>query len=172
MWWGVDPVVSVNFAVSHGVAMRVCIRAGSVAFFVVLACFGRVAGAQTGEDVATPVPTVTATPTPGVCSDVQACVDMAVPQLVNSCKAASSSCSRSSTQFALTATELADRAIAYARCNREKVASRKSLCNTCYRVAKAPLRARYKGDLFKGILGQAVRIVELKRVAVCGSSSK
>lgn len=150
--------------------------------FMVLGSFGAGAIAQPVEETPTPSPTEIATPTaavtptsvptPAVCLDVQACVDQGVSQLVNSCKAASSSCSQVPTVFAVSATELADRAVADARCGRQTVSRKRARCNACYKAAKAPLQARFGGKLFKGLLAQAVRIIETKRVVACGGSPK
>lgn len=143
-----------------------------VGLLLALVTFGVRVESQPIDDTPTPSPTAavtpTATPQPGVCSDVQACVNQGLTQLVSSCKAASSACTQSPTVFAVTATDIADRALADGRCTSQKVLSKKSRCNACYRAAKAPLRARFGGRLFKGLLAQSVRLIEARRVVACG----
>lgn len=123
---------------------------------------------------ATPTATPTATPNPkGVaCPAVQSCVAEQVPQTVQACFTADPSCTlKEPLRFALTATELATRAIEARKCTDPLFLQSKIQCNACYRAAKRPLSVRAAGVLFKGLIGQSVKIVEQKRVEACSSLS-
>jgi len=103
--------------------------------------------------------------TPSACSTVRSCITTGVPQTMTSCLAATPACTlETPDKFGVTAQQLADRAIAKAKCS-TKTTRRK--CNVCYAAAKLPLQYRFKFDLFHGLLGQAVSLIEIERKAVC-----
>ena len=99
-----------------------------------------------------PSPSASVSPTIGLCQDAQACVDQAISGVLISCLAASPSCTRGAAAFALTAGQLADRALADAGCS---TSASKQACNLCYAHAKAPLQKRFDFKLFQGFLGNA-----------------
>lgn len=114
---------------------------------------------------ATPSGSATATPTPSACQSLQACVDSSVDQAVASCAASNPNCpSVTDDRFAVTATQLANRAINKFKCTDRK---RRSNCNLCYAKAKSVLRMRYDLALFHGIGANAVAIIEGRRKVQC-----
>lgn len=150
---------------------------------------------EPSETVETPTvtPTVdptsvvpTATPTPSACAAVQQCIDLEVADGIVGCLNQSTECNaKNPAKFAVSATEIATRAITIAGCNSFSSASSKSsddrkgkkgkskgACNLCFQKAKLPLQSRYDGSLFHGLLGNAVSIVEQTRRSVCNSLSK
>lgn len=113
----------------------------------------------------TPSASPTAKPTVALCQDVQSCVDSGLDSLVASCQAAATTaCTRSAASFALTAGQVAERALSDAKCS---LAKTKQACNACYTRAKAPLQARYGFKLFQGLMGNAVLVVENERRTTC-----
>jgi len=113
----------------------------------------------------TPTPTPTATPNP--CLDVAACVYETVPQTVTTCFSATPTCTDTNQrQFAVTAEQLAELAIENKKCRTTSFKTR-GRCNECFQKAKFPLRDRFYGKLFKGLLGRAVTIIEAERKTTC-----
>ena len=112
--------------------------------------------------------TPTATATPSACQSLQTCVDQGVTSTVSSCVASNPNCETkgNTDKYAISAGELAKRSIANSKCSTRK---NKGTCNLCYNIAKVPLQARFKGNLFKGLLAQAVSIVEQERKTVCSA---
>ena len=124
--------------------------------------------AQSVDPTPTVFPTATAQPKGPLCPTTQACVSQQVPQVLQSCFAADPSCTlKSSDRFALTAEDLANRAIDARNCTDSKFLTSKKKCNVCYQRAKKPLSVRAAGFLFRGLVAQAVKVVEAKRVEAC-----
>lgn len=138
-----------------------------LAIFLVALIFASVAYAQTPTPTATV--TVTATPTqtatPSACENVQSCVDTGVSAERIGCTGSNPTCTyKKIGRFAVSATELAERAVLRKNC-RNRV--RKVGCNACYALAKEPLKSRYDGTLFHGLLANAVSIIEKERKSRC-----
>ncbi len=145
-------------------------------FLIALSVFASVeigpAVAEGVDPTPTPTPTATAQPKGPLCPATQACVSQQVSQVLQSCFAADASCTlKQSDRFALTAEDLANRAIASRNCTAELVTSKRQ-CNSCYQRAKKPLSLRASGVLFRGLVAQAVKIVEAKRVEACSGLKK
>jgi hypothetical protein len=101
------------------------------------------------------------------CQTVQACVADQVPQIVSSCAQTTPTCiSKSNDRFALTADVLADRAVKRLKCDTKTFKTTRA-CNICFETAKLPLKSRYNGILFHGMLATAVSIVEDTRKEIC-----
>ena len=140
--------------------------------FLASAGIGPVA-VQSEDPTPTVTPTATARPKGPLCSATQACVDQQVPQIVQSCLAADTACTlEGSGRFAMTAEDLANRAIDAENCNKARFLTSKRKCNLCYQTAKKPLSTRAAGVLFRGLIGQAVRVIEAKRVEICSALTK
>ena len=102
------------------------------------------------------------------CESIQSCVDTNVPAVVETCKSAELSCTEESGYLYATATELADRAWSSRACSsREVTSKRRGACNACYHSAKALFSVRFKFDVFQGLLGHAVQILEDRRKEAC-----
>ena len=111
--------------------------------------------------------TAAATATPSACQSRQSCVNAAVPTAVASCVADTPICSdTNSDKLAVTAGELARRAIDKKKCTNR---NNKFRCNVCYQNAKLPLQLRFKYDLFHGLLANSVKLIEAERKSVCGA---
>ena len=126
-----------------------------------------IAAAQTPEPTATvaATATVTVTSTPSACANLQTCVDNAVPTVIASCGASNPGCTSAKTEkYAVSAGQLARRAVDTRKCKDKKV---RAACNVCYQVAELPLRLRFQGDLFKGLLAHTVTLIEQERKATC-----
>ncbi len=146
-------------------------------FLIALSVFASVeigpAVAEGVDPTPTPTPTATAQPKGPLCPATQACVSQQVPQVLQSCFAADASCTlKQSDRFALTAEDLANRAIASRNCTESEFLTSKKKCNFCYQRAKKPLSLRASGVLFRGLVAQAVKIVEAKRVEACSGLKK
>jgi chitinase len=114
----------------------------------------------------------TPTPTPSPCQIVAECVYDNVPPSVASCFSSTPSCtSNNQRQFSTTAEQLADSAIENKKCS-GRTWRRRELCNLCYNQSKAPLRDRFYGKLFKGLLAQATKIIDTRQKAICGAVAK
>ena len=106
------------------------------------------------------------------CVAAQDCVDNGLPLTVNSCLEQNPTCSgEKSDRFALSAGVLADRAIALKNCESKQFSSQKR-CLACFTKATRPLRSRYDGSLFHGLLGTATRLVQYRWVTYCSSVGK
>lgn len=141
-----------------------------IGFALVAALYatGQAGIAVAQEATPTAVPTSTAIPAGVICPTVQSCVTEQVPAVLQSCLAADPACTlRQPYRFALTAADLATRAIEARKCTDPIFLQSKIQCNACYRAAKRPLSVRAAGALFRGLIGQSVRIVEQKRKEVC-----
>lgn len=103
------------------------------------------------------------------CLAVQDCVDNELPITVNTCVEQHTSCSaENSDRFALSAGVLADRALALKDCETRQFSSKKR-CLACFGNATRPLRHRYDGSLFHGLLGNATRQIQYRGVTYCSS---
>ena len=104
------------------------------------------------------------------CRAVQDCVDASIPAAQSACVAASPGCDNrgNDERFSVTASQLADRAIALKHCDAVSF-ERRGVCNACYVSAKAPLESRYRLSLFRGLLGTATSIIEDRRKSSCDS---
>lgn len=110
---------------------------------------------------------------PEGCAELQACVDDGVSSTLASCQTSNPTCdlnqfatNRTSDRFGVSSGAVADRAIELRNC-----ASRttKRACNACYQAAKAPLKNRFFGRLFRGMLANAIQLIEAERKATCPS---
>jgi hypothetical protein len=109
--------------------------------------------------------TPTPTPTPSACQNLQACVSSGVSATLTSCIADNSACTfKKPGKFAVSASDLSERSIVSSKCRNK---TKKSACNLCYNLAKIPLKSRYDGSLFHGLLAQAVSIIESERKSRC-----
>jgi hypothetical protein len=132
-----------------------------------------VCGVAVAEEVTptpTAIPTVTSTPRGPSCPSVQSCVSEQVPAVMQSCLAVDQSCTpKRPDRFALTASDLAARAIEAKKCTDPISLQSKIQCNACYRAAKRPLSVRRAGVLFHGLIAQSLKIVEQRRIEACSS---
>lgn len=103
-----------------------------------------------------------------LCTEVQGCVDSAVSSVAASCIASlGTNCAiDNGDKFAITAGQLARRAIDAQRCANRKT---KGGCNACYQLAKVPLTVRVKFNLFKGMLAQSISLIDRERKEVCAA---
>jgi hypothetical protein len=106
------------------------------------------------------------------CQSVQTCVDAGVDTALSSCTTATPECdlnsfptNKTSDRFAASAGDIADRAIELKKCETK---TKKFACNACYKSAQAPLKNRFFGKLFHGLLAEAVLLIEAERKEVCG----
>jgi hypothetical protein len=103
------------------------------------------------------------------CGSAQNCVDNSLSTVVQECLTANPGCTAQNTDaFAVSPGILADRAIALKNCS-NKTFTKKKACNRCYQNAKAPLKHRYDTELFHGLLGKAVYLVEEERQERCAT---
>ena len=119
----------------------------------------------------TPTSSPTGTATPSACQNLQACIDTAVPTVVSGCAASNTSCNTegNTDKYAVSAGQLAQRAIALKKCKDKK---NRFACNVCYQAAKLPLQVRFKVNIFKGLLANAVSLIEQERKATCLNVSR
>ena len=116
----------------------------------------------------------TATPTPNPenfqsCLPVEDCITNGLTPAIDSCYSASPACvSTNHDKTAVTADQVADRAIAKRGCD-TRTFTYKGQCNQCYRNAALPLRFRYDGTLFHGLLAYATKIIENAKHVKCDS---
>ncbi len=108
---------------------------------------------------------------PEGCSDLQGCVDTAVPTILLTCQSSNPTCdltqfngNQTLERFAATSGEIADRALELKNCSEKTT---RQSCNACYRSAKAPLRNRFFGKIFHGLLANAIQLIEEQRKEVC-----
>ena len=123
-------------------------------------------------DDPTPTPTASPTPTPAACDLAQDCIDSAVAASVASCVEQNSCSPQSkfgSDPFALSAGILADRAVELRKCSTKTT---RVGCNVCYELAAAPLKFRYDGPLFHGLLFQAIHQIRENKRSVCSALPK
>lgn len=115
----------------------------------------------------TPVATATGTATPTACQSLQVCVDSAVTSNLTSCASSNPTCTfKSIDKFAVSAKQIARRTIDNGRCTKRTI---KGACNACYNIAKIPLRIRFRGDIFRGLLAHAVTLIEQERKSFCST---
>lgn len=102
------------------------------------------------------------------CQVVATCTQATVPTEAAACVAATPTCENrgQDDRFAVTATQLAQRAISIPQCD-TKTFTRRQACNACYQAAKVPLQHRYKTKLFHGLLATAASIVDDERQTRC-----
>ena len=102
--------------------------------------------------------------------EVQSCIDSGVSSLKTSCVATYPDYSITNQDvFALTATEVAERATKDTNCSSK---TSKIACNLCYQKAKQPLKIRFDGKIFHGLLKQATKIIEEQRKTTCATLKK
>lgn len=108
---------------------------------------------------------------PTGCSALQDCVDTGAPTLLSTCQSSNPTCdltqfngNQTLERFAATSGEIADRALELKNCASKTT---KGACNACYQSAKAPLRNRFFGKIFHGLLANAIQLIEEQRKAVC-----
>lgn len=106
------------------------------------------------------------------CVPAQDAVDNGIADLISDAVEGAAGCSPAGTygedKFAISAGQLADRAIAKRNCMNKDFSKRKS-CNGCFQSAKALLRIRFDGDLFHGLLANAVSLIEAQRLEKCSA---
>lgn len=110
-------------------------------------------------------PTPTVTPTPTGCGPMYSCINLAVPTAIADCLSAHDGCvvaRRDS--LAVTAQQLASRAVLAGKCSRKKT---RAACTLCYTRAKKLLRSPYDRTIFRGLLAKAIGIIEAERKAAC-----
>jgi hypothetical protein len=138
----------------------------SLRSFLVLVCFCAIALPAFAADSPTPAPTAT----PSACDTLQDCVDAAVPVVVTTCTASNPLCEvTNADKFALTAGQVAERAIVWKRCRDKK---RRGGCNACYNIAKSKLQNRYQVILFHNLLAHAVSIITAEQRSFCPTLNK
>ena len=127
-----------------------------------------VSAGSAGAQEATPTPT----PAPEnfqSCLPVQDCVTNGLAPLVDGCYTSNPACtSANHDKNAVTADEIAQRAISARKCD-TRTFTRRSSCGQCYRAAALPLRFRYDGALFHGILAYATKIIQSTMHEKCDS---
>ncbi len=107
------------------------------------------------------------TPPSADCETVQSCIDAGVQSSILGCFAATPTCTQKNhDNFAVSASTLAARAVATKKCD-TKTFTKRGACNVCFAAAKEPLRDRFYGKLFHGLLAQTVKEVEQLRRAKC-----
>jgi hypothetical protein len=130
----------------------------------------------TASPTATSAPTASATvtvtpgtpvPTVAPCASVQSYIETQVPAVVTASASSFPACTVKPERFVVTAGQLATRALALRRCDQPSALRSRLACSLCYERAKNPLRVRYKGELFRGLLSTAVKAIEEQKKAVC-----
>lgn len=106
------------------------------------------------------------------CIPAQDAVDNGLPDLISDSVSNAAGCAPAGEYgqdiFAVSSGQIADRAIAKRKCM-TKTFTKRGACNGCFKSAKALLKIRFSGDLFHGVLANAVSLIEDQREATCSS---
>lgn len=118
-----------------------------------------------------------------VCLSVQNSVDASVPAAVataladttvnpgGACKTETKAKYSINDRLAVTAGELADRALSQKNCE-QKTFTRRAHCTTCFNRDIAPLLKDFDGKIFHGIVAQAASIAKARKDAKCAKVPK
>lgn len=100
------------------------------------------------------------------CSDLAACLEQNLPQVLAACSAGTNSCARPLSDSFLIPTDISSRAIAAAGCDGRAFSSRRR-CRDCYHRAWRKIRAAASSNLFGQFLSEALAQVNARRDKSC-----